>query len=177
MREKDRERESGRGRARERDDRQHERERQHSQRQRSRENIHRERGRDSRGGRERERVRARRSSRGSHEESLSRHRTRSSAAYNQHWSYAHQGDHGDDVDGDMDNRPTNNDGEWVQVTRRRKPITETHGVPSRPRNNHRLHRTVRWRDKADITTFYFCRFPDWVNEKELWQIFHRWGTV
>ncbi|KAL5169552.1 putative plastid-lipid-associated protein 11, chloroplastic [Glycine soja] len=21
------------------------------------------------------------------------------------------------------------------------------------------------------------RFPDWVNEKELWQIFHRWGTV
>ena len=45
-------------------------------------------------------------------------------------------------------------------------------------SNHQWQdRTVTWRNKADVTTFYFYRFPTWVNEKDLWQTFQRWGKV
>lgn len=77
----------------------------------------------------------------------------------------------------MDNKSSTNDGEWVQVTHRRKTTTATHSHQPRPRNNQRIDRTVTWRDKAGVTTFYFCRFPTWVKEKDLWQVFHRWGKV
>ncbi|KAH1137989.1 hypothetical protein GYH30_027831 [Glycine max] len=46
-----------------------------------------------------------------------------------------------------------------------------------PTNQHRATRYGSWRDKADVTTFYFSRFPTWVNEKDLWQTFQRWGKV
>ena len=77
----------------------------------------------------------------------------------------------------MDNKSTTNDGEWVQVTHRRKTTTAHHSHQPRPRNNQAIDRTVTWRDKAGVTTFYFCRFPTWVKEKDLWQVFHRWGKV
>ena len=45
-------------------------------------------------------------------------------------------------------------------------------------SNHQWQdRTVTWRNKADVTTFYFYRFPTWVNEEDLWQTFQRWGKV
>lgn len=40
----------------------------------------------------------------------------------------------------------------------------------------RFKRT-NWRDKADISSFYFTRFPEDVNEKDLWYQFKRWGDV
>ena len=46
-----------------------------------------------------------------------------------------------------------------------------------PDQSHRQHRRGSWRDKEDVTSFYFSRFPDEVNEKDLWQIFQRWGKV
>ncbi|KAH1198267.1 Sterol 3-beta-glucosyltransferase UGT80A2 [Glycine max] len=93
--------------------------------------------------------------------------------HKQSWSHAHNGVQGHNVD----NKSSTNDGEWVQVTHRRKTTTATHSHQPRPKNNQRIDRTVTWRDKAGVTTFYFCRFPTWVKEKDLWQIFHRWGKV
>ena len=34
-----------------------------------------------------------------------------------------------------------------------------------------------WRDKSDISTFYFTRFTEDITEKELWYHFKRWGDV
>uniref|UniRef100_K7MMW2 RRM domain-containing protein n=1 Tax=Glycine max TaxID=3847 RepID=K7MMW2_SOYBN len=36
---------------------------------------------------------------------------------------------------------------------------------------------VTWRNKEDVTTFYFSRFPEGIKEKDLWQIFQKWGKV
>ena len=36
---------------------------------------------------------------------------------------------------------------------------------------------VNWRDRKDISSFYFTRFADDITEKELWQQFKRWGDV
>ena len=45
-------------------------------------------------------------------------------------------------------------------------------------SNHQWQdRRVTWRNKADVTTFYFSRFPTGVNENDLWQTFQRWGKV
>ena len=38
-------------------------------------------------------------------------------------------------------------------------------------------RKVTWRNKEDVTTFYFSRFPEGIKEKDLWQIFQKWGKV
>ena len=78
---------------------------------------------------------------------------------------------------DDDTRTLINEGEWVEVTRRRNKNTAATRLQSRPKNQHLPNRTVTWRNKADITTFYFSRFPSWVNEKDLWQKFQRWGKV
>jgi len=34
-----------------------------------------------------------------------------------------------------------------------------------------------WRDKNDVSTFYFTRFTEDTTEKELWYHFKRWGNV
>ncbi|KAH1241717.1 hypothetical protein GmHk_07G019230 [Glycine max] len=34
-----------------------------------------------------------------------------------------------------------------------------------------------WRDKKDITSFYFTRFSDDITKKELWHHFRKWGDV
>jgi len=81
------------------------------------------------------------------------------------------------VDHEDDYKSLVNHGDWVEVTRRRNKTTTTSRVQPRPTNQHRANRTVSWGNKADITTFYFSRFPTWVNEKDLWQTFQRWGKV
>ena len=82
-----------------------------------------------------------------------------------------------DMDNEDDTRSLIYDGEWAEVTRRRNKNTTASRVQSRPTNQHLANRTVTWWNKADITTFYFSRFPSWVNEKDLWQTFQRWGKV
>ena len=42
------------------------------------------------------------------------------------------------------------------------------------RNSHYDH---NWRNKADITSFYFTHFPEEVNEELLWWNFKKWGDV
>lgn len=39
------------------------------------------------------------------------------------------------------------------------------------------HQNANWRDRNDITTFYFTRFPEQTTEKELWIHFKQWGEV
>lgn len=34
-----------------------------------------------------------------------------------------------------------------------------------------------WRNKADITSYYFTHFPDEANEELLWRHFKKWGDV
>lgn len=74
---------------------------------------------------------------------------------------------------------------WVRVTSRnrggvRKDSRQrndpqrsyTYDRPQRSRNTQ-----TRWKDETDITSFYFTRFPEDVNEKDLWNIFREWGQV
>lgn len=37
--------------------------------------------------------------------------------------------------------------------------------------------TSNWRDRADISSFYFTRITDEITEKELWRHFKQWGDV
>lgn len=39
------------------------------------------------------------------------------------------------------------------------------------------HYDINWRNKADITSFYFTHFPDEANEEMLWRHFKKWGDV
>ncbi|KAG4982806.1 hypothetical protein JHK87_027555 [Glycine soja] len=41
----------------------------------------------------------------------------------------------------------------------------------------RNHHQANWRDRADITTFYFTRFPEDASDKELWYHFKQMGDV
>ena len=41
----------------------------------------------------------------------------------------------------------------------------------------RQDRTGTWRNKLDVTTFYFSRFPAGIKEEDLWKIFQKWGKV
>ncbi|KAH1230119.1 TNF receptor-associated factor 1b [Glycine max] len=70
-----------------------------------------------------------------------------------------------------------NDGEWAEVTHRRNKIKAVSRTQPRTKTHQRSDGTVSWRNKADVTTFYFCRFPSWVTEKDLWQTFQKWGKV
>ncbi|KAH1052733.1 hypothetical protein GYH30_022169 [Glycine max] len=38
-------------------------------------------------------------------------------------------------------------------------------------------KTGTWRNKLDVTTFYFSRFPAGIKEEDLWKIFQKWGKV
>ncbi|KHN05459.1 Serine carboxypeptidase-like 34 [Glycine soja] len=43
--------------------------------------------------------------------------------------------------------------------------------------NQRHCNQTNWRDRTEITSFYFTRFSDECTEKELWQHFKKWGDV
>lgn len=40
-----------------------------------------------------------------------------------------------------------------------------------------LYNQTNWRDRNEISTFYFTRFSDGINEKDLWYQFKKWGDV
>ena len=79
-----------------------------------------------------------------------------------HGRYSTQGRSAERGPGDLDDEymALVNDGEWVEVTRGRnknKLLNRTHPHPI---NQHRATIKGSWRDKADVTTFYFSRFPE-----------------
>ena len=69
------------------------------------------------------------------------------------------------------------DGVWHEVRHKRKwRLVESRDRVER--NNFKSRdRTVTWRDKHDVTTFYFSRFPEGVKEDDLWKLFQKWGKV
>ena len=76
-----------------------------------------------------------------------------------------------------DNDPTTNQGVWLEVThRRKKKLVENRGRVDRSSLKWQ-DRKMTWRNKEDVTTFYFSRFPEGIKEKDLWQIFQKWGKV
>ena len=70
-----------------------------------------------------------------------------------------------------------NNGDWVEVTRKKKLNKVTMGGRPENTSHYRKERKATWRDKADITTFYFSRFPEGMMEKDMWRIFQKWGKV
>lgn len=38
-------------------------------------------------------------------------------------------------------------------------------------------RKTNWWDTSDVHSFYFTRFPEDMNETELWYVFKKWGDV
>ena len=48
--------------------------------------------------------------------------------------------------------------------------------PANLGRNQQVH-TSNWRDKKDISSFYFTRFSDEITEKDLWRHFRQWGDV
>ena len=79
------------------------------------------------------------------------------------------------------------EGEWIQVkSRRRKAHSKTvpafgKGIADK-KDSHQItfrgkNPSTTWRDRADITSFYFSHFPDEVRERDLWKIFQAWGKV
>lgn len=48
--------------------------------------------------------------------------------------------------------------------------------PANLGRNQQVH-TSNWRDKKDISSFYFTRFSDEITKKELWRHFRQWGDV
>ena len=89
-------------------------------------------------------------------------------------------------DGQRNSHANQHEGQWIQVTGRRKASLKS-GSTSRGGSGvlkhsyqrteiGRLHR-VMWRDRLDITSFYFSHFPDGTNEKDLWKKFQEWGRV
>ena len=38
-------------------------------------------------------------------------------------------------------------------------------------------RKTNWRDASDIHSFFFTRFPEEMNESDLWYEFKKWGDV
>ena len=77
-------------------------------------------------------------------------------------------------------------GSWTQVKGRRKARTKPQSAQGKDiAGQHDYYQnTTRgrgspssWRDRPDITSFYFSHFPDYVREKDLWKIFQEWGKV
>ena len=66
---------------------------------------------------------------------------------------------------------------WMEVSHRRKRITAVNRGISESNNHQGQDRRGTWKNKDDVTSFYFSRFPDGIDEKDLWQTFQRWGKV
>lgn len=73
--------------------------------------------------------------------------------------------------------------EWTKVISRRK-AKERKKITSEDRTPHKYDTRgnpsnyhLNWRNKEDITSFYFTHFTDEVNEVWLWEKFKVWGDV
>ena len=75
-----------------------------------------------------------------------------------------------------DDRPDRKE-EWTKViSRREAKIVKK--ISSQNRTTHNLSSNhPNWRDKEDITSFYFTNFTDDANEVRLWEKFKTWGDV
>ncbi|KAH1111175.1 hypothetical protein GYH30_009799 [Glycine max] len=86
-------------------------------------------------------------------------------------------------------RDTARDHEWITVRNRKRErqrgwkhlnegLGHRHGGRRQRRvDEQRSHYQVNWRDKSDVTTFYFTRFPEEASEKQLWFHFKQLGDV
>ena len=75
---------------------------------------------------------------------------------------------------------------WVRVRNRRERresvrerTTEVPCLNIDRKNigNHHSYMRANWRDKQDVTSFYFTRFPDDATEKDMWIHFKQVGDV
>ncbi|KAG4938824.1 hypothetical protein GLYMA_16G096100v4 [Glycine max] len=72
--------------------------------------------------------------------------------------------------------------EWITVRNRRRGRVRVEQPTDRadPRQNYKGNRFGQqgnWRNRMDITSYYFTRFSDETMEKELWMEFKKWGDV
>ena len=75
-----------------------------------------------------------------------------------------------------DDRPDRKE-EWTKViSRREAKIVKKISSQNRTTHN-RSSNHPNWRDKEDITSFYFTNFTDDANEVRLWEKFKTWGDV
>lgn len=81
------------------------------------------------------------------------------------------------MDTQEEHDPINNHGAWHEVSHRRKRRLAGNRDRMERNSPKRQEEKVTWRNKRDITTFYFSRFPEGVKERDLWQIFQKWGKV
>ena len=72
---------------------------------------------------------------------------------------------------------TTDHGDWVVVSRRRKRNRETSRGRLGTNIYQRKAKRQTWRNKEDVTTFYFSRFPEEITEQDMWQKFQKWGKV
>ena len=143
---------------------------------------HRERERQTENLRERERQYEKRKERGS--SSVLDHQ----GVKAHHHGRSEQGIGGCDTEEDDQHclHADRHEGQWTQVTSRRKASSKSASIFGRGReasnvtyqgiDRGRSHRAT-WRDRHDITSFYFSHFPDEVHEKDLWKKFQEWGKV
>ena len=67
---------------------------------------------------------------------------------------------------------------WESVRHRERFQAGPQQISTRMRDGQHNHRNqTNWRDQRGITSYYFTRFADDINEKVLWQHFKRWGDV
>ncbi|GKE78873.1 nucleotide-binding alpha-beta plait domain-containing protein, partial [Tanacetum coccineum] len=76
------------------------------------------------------------------------------------------------------------DGEWTTVQRRRrqdnkdrKDNDDWRSQQGRRQENKGLNEDYNKVMKCKTVTFFFTRFPDSWNEKNLWELFKKYGTV
>lgn len=75
--------------------------------------------------------------------------------------------------------------EWTTVSRGRGRQRVRQAVEEDPRTNYAHKRKGQlqgyhhsnWRERKDITTYYFTRFPDHTMARDLWTHFKKWGDV
>lgn len=75
---------------------------------------------------------------------------------------------------------------WERVRTRGKTIVRDrvsfHVDPRRTYSSNRdgqqqNYKRENWRDKLDVSTFYFTRFSDDITEQDLWYRFRKWGDL
>ncbi|KAL5191983.1 Serine/threonine-protein kinase ATM [Glycine soja] len=75
------------------------------------------------------------------------------------------------------------DGNWTKVTskrsakERKKKILEKRSPDKHATWREPTYHQPNWRNKDDITSFYFTHFADDVTEVRLWENFKKWGDV
>ena len=86
-------------------------------------------------------------------------------------------------------RVTVRDREWITVRNRKRErqrgwqhpkegLGQRHGGRRQRRTGEqRNYHQVNWRDKPDVTTFYFTRFLEDASEQQLWYHFKQMGDV